>query len=93
LYRHVQGGTLLYMETITSAEFRKRYASLAEPMIVTVNGHPIGTWRPLDVAAGVISLDHEVTPAQAEEIRTALTPMPGDRFNTQPFMGPIPKKR
>jgi hypothetical protein len=34
------------MDTIPSAEFRKRYASLRVPTIVTVNGHTIGTWTP-----------------------------------------------
>lgn len=34
------------METITSTEFRKRYASLRKATVVTVNGHTIGTWTP-----------------------------------------------
>lgn len=34
------------MNELPSAEFRKRYAKLAEPTIVTVNGHVIGRWIP-----------------------------------------------
>ena len=30
-----------------STEFRKRYAKLTDPVIVTVNGHPIGQWVPM----------------------------------------------
>lgn len=37
---------MLYMNELTSTEFRKVYASLREPVVVTVNGHPIGTWTP-----------------------------------------------
>jgi hypothetical protein len=34
------------MNELPSAEFRKQYAKLTEPTVVTVNGHPIGTWIP-----------------------------------------------
>jgi proteasome lid subunit RPN8/RPN11 len=34
------------MKTMKSPEFRKSYAKLAEPVVVTVHGHPIGTWAP-----------------------------------------------
>ena len=34
------------MDHMPSSEFRRRYASLLRPTIVTVNGHPIGVWQP-----------------------------------------------
>ena len=34
------------MNQMPSAEFRKQYAKLTEPTVVTVNGHPIGEWLP-----------------------------------------------
>jgi hypothetical protein len=34
------------MDVISSAEFRIRYAKLIAPTLVTVNGHPLGTWTP-----------------------------------------------
>jgi hypothetical protein len=34
------------MNELPSTEFRKTFARLREPVTVTVNGHPIGTWYP-----------------------------------------------
>ena len=34
------------MDTITSTEFRRAYAQLKVPTIVTVNGHRIGAYFP-----------------------------------------------
>lgn len=34
------------MNTIRSTEFRRQYAALSEPTVVTVLGRPIGTWTP-----------------------------------------------
>jgi hypothetical protein len=34
------------MDELASTEFRKRFARLKEPIIVTANGHPIGEWIP-----------------------------------------------
>ena len=36
------------MDRLTSSEFRKRYASLSERTAVTVNGHVIGEWVPVN---------------------------------------------
>jgi len=36
------------MDVLTSTEFRKCYASLTEPTEVTVNGHVIGRWVPVN---------------------------------------------
>lgn len=35
------------MNELPSATFRKTYAKLREPVVVTVNGHGIGMWTPL----------------------------------------------
>ncbi len=34
------------MNELPSTEFRKQFARLTEATLVTVNGHPIGTWTP-----------------------------------------------
>lgn len=34
------------MDELPSTEFRKRYARLTKPALVTVNGHVIGRWMP-----------------------------------------------
>ena len=34
------------MEKISSSEFRRRYATLPHPVVVMVNGRPIGVWDP-----------------------------------------------
>jgi hypothetical protein len=63
------------MDTIPSAEFRKVYAKLTETIVVTVNGHAIGTWRPVNAPVQVFEsvrlaadedvVDHRLgTPAQ-----------------------------
>ncbi len=36
------------MNELTSSEFRKQYAKLSEKTAVTVNGHIIGTWDPVE---------------------------------------------
>jgi hypothetical protein len=38
------------MDRMPSAEFRRSFARLTEPTLVTVHGHPIGTWTPVIVA-------------------------------------------
>ena len=40
------------MDTISSTEFRKRFASLEQPVLVTVNGHSLGIWAPVQLAPG-----------------------------------------
>ena len=37
---------MLYMNELTSTEFRRSYHRLVEPAVVTVNGHVIGQWLP-----------------------------------------------
>lgn len=34
------------MKTLPSAQFKTQYPHLTEPVIVTVNGHAIGSWTP-----------------------------------------------
>lgn len=36
----------MYMSEMPSADFRRMYAKLTEPTVVTVNGHAIGVWTP-----------------------------------------------
>jgi hypothetical protein len=69
------------MDTISSAQFRKTYASLTGPVVVTVNGHPIGTYQPIMTAIDSRSVD---------AIRPGEPSTPSDRFNTRPFT-PVPK--
>jgi hypothetical protein len=74
------------MDVLTSSEFRKRYASLLRPTIVTVNGHPIGVWEPnkgVHEGAWRQALDTEaVPPVHAAAVVG---------FNSRPFT-PVPKK-
>ena len=48
---------MLYMNELPSTTFRKEYPRLTEQTVVTVNGHPIGTWIPntanMRVRAGI----------------------------------------
>lgn len=41
------------MKTISSAEFRKTYPRLDEPVSVTANGHVIGAWVPAKVGTTI----------------------------------------
>jgi hypothetical protein len=56
------------MDELASTEFRKRYAALKEPVIVTVNGHPIGTWTPL---SPTLVGTHQLTRSMAKFGRTS----------------------
>lgn len=40
------------MEKISSTEFRKSFQRLPDPIVVTVNGYPIGIWDPRIVTDG-----------------------------------------
>lgn len=72
------------MDVLSSADFRRIYAKLATETLVTANGHVIGRWVPI---------------GRADEVRTyvgeggSVTRVERDRFNSQPFTGPIPKVR
>ena len=83
------------MDEMTSSEFRRRYATLTEPTVVTALGRPIGEWIPADYRPKIgltttVSLKGEAKMMGPREIieQPSLT----DRFNSQPFTGPIPKK-
>jgi len=67
------------MDTISSAEFRKRYAKLTDHTEVTVNGHVIGRWTPISAAIDSRSID---------AIRPGEPAM--QAFNSRPFT-PVPK--
>ena len=67
------------MDELTSTEFRKRYASLRDPVVVTVNGHAIGKWtpmQPVEVFAHqmgkVADAAHEVARVTAQQRRDNL---------------------
>jgi hypothetical protein len=72
------------MDEMSSSEFRKRYASLTRPTIVTVNGHTIGRWLP-----GVPAVD-AVDVGGAPETRPVGLRPTDLRFNSKPFR-PVPK--
>lgn len=84
------------MDELSSTEFRKRFARLTSPTVVTVNGHPIGEWRPVQVSVAYM-LDRqrqlkdfvvlEDPVADAAKVRAM-----ADRYNTRPFT-PVPKRR
>jgi hypothetical protein len=84
LYRLVRGGTIVHMDTMPSAEFRKRYPRLKEGVHVTVNGHIIGTYFPDAVRKWPDAIE-------AEPMRNV--PMPGDAFHQEPWskFTPVPK--
>jgi hypothetical protein len=79
------------LDSITSTQFRQRYASLTQPTVVTVSGHPIGTWVPAppsfdETAIRQRWLDIGKTPTTAQPPIVAQ-----ERFNSRPFT-PAPKK-
>lgn len=39
------------MDRLPSSEFRKTFARLTRPVVVTVRDHPIGTWTPAPAPA------------------------------------------
>lgn len=89
------------MDEMTSSEFRRRYASLKSPTLVTVNGRPIGEWRPHIFSAAEAEDNAYLASVQAiEEVKRlkrelATRPLPhltgvGPAFNTKPFR-PVPK--
>lgn len=79
------------MDTMTSSEFRRRYATLSATTIVTVNGHPIGEWTPLGYPEEV---RHDATTDEVEITRDSprRAKPTTERFNTRPFT-PVPKAR
>ena len=71
------------MDELPSAQFRKVYASLTNPVVVTVNGHPIGRYVPIATMVDARAVEH---------IRPGEPPNPPPhQFSTRPFT-PVPKK-
>jgi hypothetical protein len=65
------------MDVLTSSEFRRRYAGLLRPTVVTANGHAIGEWHPLTpVARGVVG-DDGLTPGEPPEPDSRVEGMEG----------------
>jgi hypothetical protein len=76
------------MDEMSSTEFRRRYASLTRPTIVTVNGHTIGRWMP-----GAPAVDAVDVGGAPETRPVGLRPVDaGSRFRSRPFT-PVPKDR
>lgn len=75
------------MDTISSAEFRRAYAKLLRPTVVTVNGHAIGVWQP-----------HKGPHEDAWRDALGVEPVPVEvdaavrTFSSRPFT-PVPKRR
>lgn len=65
---------------MASSEFRRRYATLTKPTVVTVLGRPIGIWEPRIVDEGIVGF-------QRNEVVEPVSPA----FNSRPFT-PVPKK-
>jgi hypothetical protein len=79
---------MLRMDTMTSTEFRRRYAFLTRPTIVTVNGRLLGRWMP-----GAPPVDAVDIGGEAETRPVGLRPEDVvERFNTRPFT-PVPKHK
>jgi hypothetical protein len=70
------------MNEMPSAEFRKTYAKLTDPTVVTVNGHRLGTWIPFGSASMAVDLPPGYREADPRE-----EPVP---FSSRPFT-PAPK--
>jgi hypothetical protein len=94
---------IVYMDRITSSEFRKRYASITGPTVVTVYGHAIGTWTPSSAwLAQPIAPAERILATGSREYRERFVEHLGPdgvrelrldpTFNSRPFT-PVPKKR
>ena len=69
------------MKQMPSSEYRRSFASLTEPVAVTVHGHVIGTWTPTKIA-------------YADTWSTALpsgADAPGVKYVVLPRFTPVPK--
>ena len=69
------------MDELSSTEFRKTFARLVRPTIVTVNGHPIGEWHP-GRSLRVTSPDSQTATVGSGEMTSAWS-----------RSRPVPKKR
>jgi len=69
------------MNEMPSSEFRKTFPRIIETTLVTVHGHPIGTWTPV----GGVPIGTE---PQGE--RTGQRPAGVRAFSSRPFT-PVPK--
>lgn len=69
------------MKQLSSADFRKSYASEAEPVEVTSYGKIIGTWTPsgFDVPANPPAL-----PAEIQAAEPVVEPQPEQRMSIRP---------
>lgn len=92
------------MDTISSAAFRKTYAKLTSPTIVTVNGHVLGIWNPSTPLTQGIAKAFDVPEEAALSVPPSYVKARGEaqvardeiaeriaRFNSRPFT-PVPKR-
>jgi hypothetical protein len=76
------------MNRLPSSAFRKSFPRITEMTVVTVHGHPIGTWHP--IGGGPDAIEAQV---RHPELAKRTEPRPGARaFNSRPFR-PVPKSR
>jgi hypothetical protein len=74
------------MDEMPSSEFRKHYATLSKPTVVTVSGHAIGIWQPIDLMKRIL------LPVDQGGI-SGLVELPFEStFSSRPFT-PVPKVR
>jgi hypothetical protein len=76
------------MDEMPSAEFRKVYAKLRAPTLVTVNGHRIGLWTPTTTREEFRAVLRGEGPV-GQEIAIPMDLDP--TFNSRPFT-PVPKR-
>jgi hypothetical protein len=75
------------MDTMPSSEFRKRYASLTQPVAVTVNGHVVGEWVPVASSRYVTVQEAKAAIAAVRQDADAVL---AGRYDSRPFT-PVPK--
>jgi hypothetical protein len=67
------------VNTLPSSEFRKTFARLEAPVVVTVRGHPIGTWTPAQTVVIPSAPKAPATALEAPEPVPAATPKPAPK--------------
>ena len=83
MYNRAQRCTIVRMDALPSAKFRKKYASLTKEVLVTVNGHVIGKWVPIFNTGDELTYDPDGATRIVRD---------WDRYNTRPFQ-PVPKHK
>jgi len=79
------------MDELPSAQFRKVYATLKSPVVVTVNGHAIGTYQPIMSMIDVRAI--EATRPGEPRAPTATISGPAVTRNPYREFRPVPKHK